>query len=146
MCSLGKYREITMIQVSLPSLRVSPREDTNDGLPIAIQTWPTAIQTWPTAAGSPPRAFFNGSFSPRTEAQLGLDTACDNTVESPRTEAQLGLDTACDNTVESLPPIRNDSKEKTAEGLDLKKTTKAQIRSEWAAYKVARRVDGLYRR
>ena len=124
----GKYREIiTMIQVSLPSLRVSPREDTNDGLPIAIQTRPTAIQTWPTAAGSPPRAFFNGSFSPRTEAQLGLDTACDNTVES-------------------LSPIRNDSKEKTAEGLDLKKTTKAQIRSEWAAYKVARRVDGLHRR
>ena len=100
------------IQVSLPSLRVSPRED---------------IQTWPTAAGSPPRAFFNGSFSPRTEAQLGLDTACDNTVES-------------------LSPIRNDSKEKTAEGFDLKKTTKAQIRSEWAAYKVARRVDGLHRR
>ena len=124
----GKYREIiTMIQVSLPSLRVSPREDTNDGLPIAIQTRPTAIQAWPTAAGSPPRAFFNGSFSPRTEAQLGLDTACDNTVES-------------------LSSIRNDSKEKTAEGFDLKKTTKAQIRSEWAAYKVARRVDGLHRR
>ena len=96
-----------MIPASLPSLRVSPREETNDRLP-------SAIQTWPTAANSPARAFFT--------------------------------DTACDTTVESLSPIRNDNKEKNDEGLDFKKATKAEIRAELAAYKVARRVDDLHRR